>query len=63
MMFQIMEIGKMIYNNETRNGQLIIAYAETIGTIWDSEEETHMENIDQKAVNRFIYEDLILGDD
>jgi hypothetical protein len=58
-----MEIGKMIYNNETRNGQLIIAYAETIGTIWDSEEETHMKNIDQKAVNRFIYEDLILGDD
>ena len=63
MMFQIMEIGKMIYNNETRNGQLIIAYAETIGTMWDSEEESHMENIDQKAVNRFIYEDLILGDD
>jgi len=49
----------MIYNNETRNGQLIIAYAETIGTMWDSEEETHMENIDQKAVNRFIYSELL----
>ena len=30
--------------------------------IWnrqDDIEESHMDNIDQKAVNRFVYEDLI----
>jgi len=34
--------------------------------IWnrqDDIEESHMENIDQKAVNRFVYEDLINGGD
>ena len=25
----------------------------------DDKEESHIDNIDQKAVNRFIYEDLI----
>ena len=32
--------------------------------IWnrqDDIEESHMENIDQKSVNRFVYEDLING--
>ena len=34
--------------------------------IWNRQvdiEESHMENIDQKAVNRFVYEDLINGGD
>jgi hypothetical protein len=34
--------------------------------IWnrqDDIEESHMDNIDQKAVNRFVYEDLINGGD
>jgi len=34
---------------------------ETIGTIWDSEEESHMENIETRAVNRFVYYELIGG--
>ncbi len=25
----------------------------------DDKEDSHMDNIDQKAVNRFVYEDLI----
>ena len=42
-------------------GDLTIAYAETIGTMWDSEEPTYSENIDQRAVNYFLYEIMLLN--
>jgi len=42
-------------------GHLTWAFMESIGTVWDSEEPSHMENIDTRAVNRFIHYDLIRG--
>ena len=41
------------------NGQLTWAFMESIGTLWDSEEQSNMENIDTRAVNRFVHYDLI----
>jgi len=48
MMSPIMEIGKM-------DGDLTQAFMETIGTMWDSEEETNMTNMDIRAINYFLY--------
>ena len=42
-------------------GDLTIAFAETVGTMWDSEEPTYSENIDQRAVNYFLYEIMLLN--
>ena len=38
-----------------KEGDLTNAFMETIGTIWDAEEETHMTNIDIRSVNYFLY--------
>ena len=42
-------------------GDLTIAFAETVGTMWDSEEPPYSENIDQRAVNYFLYEIMLLN--
>ena len=38
-----------------RQGDLTNAFMETIGTMWDSEEETHMTHMDIRAINYFLY--------
>ena len=40
-------------------GDLTIAFAETIGTIWDSEEPIYSENIDMRAVMYFQHEIMV----
>ena len=40
-------------------GDLIIAFAETIGTMWDSEEPIYSENIDMRAVMYFQHEIMV----
>ena len=42
------------------NGNLTIAFAETIGTLWDSEEETHNIKLDQRAVMYFQHQIMVL---
>ena len=42
------------------NGYLTIAFAETIGTLWDSEEETHNIKLDQRAVMYFQHQIMVL---
>ena len=42
------------------NGDLTIAFAETIGTIWDAEEQTHSENIDKRAVIYFQHQIMVM---
>ena len=41
-------------------GDLTIAYAETIGTIWDAKEPTYSDGIDISAVNYFLYEIMLI---
>jgi hypothetical protein len=41
-------------------GDLTIAYAETIGTMWDAEEPTYSDGIDVSAVNYFLYEIMLI---
>ncbi len=38
------------------NGEFTNAFAESIGTMWDSEEQTHNIKLDQRAVLYFQYE-------
>ena len=40
-------------------GDLTIAFAETIGTVWDSEEPIYSENIDMRAVMYFQHEIMV----
>ena len=40
-------------------GDLIIAFAETIGTMWDSEEPIYSENIDMRAVMYFQHQIMV----
>lgn len=40
-------------------GDLTIAFAETIGTMWDSEEPIYSENIDMRAVMYFQHEIMV----
>ena len=40
-------------------GDLIIAFAETIGTMWDSEEPIYSENIDMSAVMYFQHQIMV----
>ena len=42
-------------------GDLIIAFAETIGTMWDSEEPIYSENIDKRAVIYFQHAIMIMN--
>ena len=42
-------------------GDLTIAYAETIGTIWDAKEPTYSDGIDISAVNYFLYEIMLMN--
>ena len=42
-------------------GDLTIACAETVGTMWDSEEPTYSENIDQRAVMYFQHQIMVLN--
>ena len=42
------------------NGNLTIAFAETIGTMWDSEEQTHNIELDQRAVMYFQHQIMVL---
>jgi len=43
------------------NGNLTIAFAESIGTMWDSEEQTHDIKLDQRAVMYFQHEIMVLN--
>ena len=40
-------------------GDLIIAFAETIGTMWDSVEQTHNIKLDQRAVFYFQHKIMV----
>ena len=40
-------------------GDLTIAFAETIGTMWDSEEPIYSENIDMRAVMYFQHQIMV----
>ena len=40
-------------------GDLTIAFAETIGTIWDSEEPSYSDEIDMRAVMYFQHEIMV----
>ena len=42
------------------NGNLTIAFAETIGTMWDSEEQTHNIELDQRAVMYFQHQIMVM---
>ena len=42
------------------NGDLTNAFAETIGTMWDSEEQTHNIKLDQRAVMYFQHQIMVL---
>ena len=43
------------------NGEFTSAFAETIGTMWDSEEQTHNIKLELRAVNYFLYEIMIMN--
>ena len=43
------------------NGDLTSAFAETIGTMWDSEEQTHNIKLDQRAVFYFQHQIMVLN--
>ena len=40
-------------------GDLTIAFAETIGTMWDSEEPSYSDGIDMRAVMYFQHEIMV----
>ena len=40
-------------------GDLTIAFAETVGTMWDSEEPIYSENIDMRAVMYFQHQIMV----
>ena len=42
------------------NGDLTNAFAESIGTMWDSEEQTHNIELDQRAVMYFQHQIMVL---
>ena len=42
------------------NGDFTNAFAETIGTMWDSEEQTHNIKLDQRAVMYFQHQIMVL---
>ena len=42
------------------NGDLTSAFAETVGTMWDSEEQTHNIKLDQRAVMYFQHQIMVL---
>ena len=42
------------------NGDLTSAFAETIGTMWDSEEQTHNIKLDQRAVMYFQHQIMVM---
>ena len=42
------------------NGNLTIAFTETIGTMWDSEEQTHNIELDQRAVMYFQHQIMVM---
>ena len=42
------------------NGDLTNAFAETIGTMWDSEEQSHNIELDQRAVMYFQHQIMVL---
>ena len=42
------------------NGDLTNAFAETIGTMWDSEEQTHNIELDQRSVMYFQHQIMVL---
>ena len=42
-------------------GDLTIAFAESVGTLWDSEEPTYSENIDKRAVIYFQHAIMIMN--
>ena len=42
------------------NGDLTNAFAETIGTMWDSEENEHNIKLDQRAVMYFQHQIMVL---
>ena len=42
------------------NGDLTNAFAETIGTMWDSEEYEHNIKLDQRAVMYFQHQIMVL---
>ena len=42
------------------NGDLTNAFAETIGTMWDSEEKEHNIKLDQRAVMYFQHQIMVL---
>ena len=42
------------------NGDLTNAFAETIGTMWDSEENKHNIKLDQRAVMYFQHQIMVL---
>ena len=42
------------------NGDFTSAFAETIGTMWDSEEQTHNIKLDQRAVMYFQHQIMVL---
>ena len=41
------------------NGDFTNAFAESIGTMWDSEEPIHSENIDMRAVMCFQHQIMV----
>ena len=42
------------------NGQLTWAFMESIGTVWDSEEQSNMENIDQRSIMYFQHKIMVM---
>ena len=42
------------------NGDFTNAFAESIGTMWDSEEQTHNIELDQRAVMYFQHQIMVL---
>ena len=42
------------------NGDFTNAFAETIGTMWDSEEQTHNIKLDQRAVFYFQHKIMVM---
>ena len=43
------------------NGDFTSAFAETIGTMWDSEEQTHNIKLDQRAVYYFQHQIMVMN--
>jgi hypothetical protein len=43
------------------NGDFTNAFAETIGTMWDSEEQSHNIKLDQRAVFYFQHKIMVLN--